>query len=284
MNPADFAAAFDERVDAVLGWMADNWSTAFDAFNAGLKTLYQVTYWLFSAAPFYVVAVLIALLAWRLSRSARFAVGTALALCFCELMGLWPETMSTLALVLAATSLALAVGIPVGVAAGLIPALDRLTGPVLDLLQTLPPYIYLLPAIALLGYGAGTALVATFIVAVPPVLRLTALGVRMTPKPFLELGESNGTTGWQLFFKIRLPFALPSIMAGVNQSLMMAFGMVVIAGIVGSGGLGESIYGAIRTLDIAKSINASIAIVILTLILDRMTQGLVPGNETGGRS
>ncbi len=142
----------------------------------------------------------------------------------------------------------------------------------MDLVQTLPPYIYLLPAIALLGYGTGTALVATVIVAVPPVLRLTALGIRMTPKAFLELGNASGTTGWQQFVKIRLPFAMPSIMTGINQSLMMAFGMVVIAGIVGSGGLGEVIYSAIRTLDIARSINAAIAIVVLTLILDRLAQ------------
>lgn len=283
MNPADFAAAFDEKVDAALEWMADNWSTAFDALNDALKGLYQAVYWALAVAPFYVVAALVGALAWRLTGSWKFAVGTALALCFCELMGLWPETMSTLALVLTATSLALVVGVPAGVAAGLMPALDRVTEPTLDLLQTLPPYIYLLPAIALLGYGSGTALVATFIVAVPPVLRLTSLGIRMTPQQFIELGEASGTTGWQQFFKIRLPFALPSIMAGVNQSLMMAFGMVVIAGIVGSGGLGEAIYGAIRTLDIARSINASIAIVILTLILDRMTQSLIRGNQAGGR-
>jgi glycine betaine/proline transport system permease protein len=158
------------------------------------------------------------------------------------------------------------------VLAGLAPRFDRVVDPCLDLVQTMPPYIYLLPAIALLGYGPATALLATFIVALPPALRLTSLGIRMTPREFIELGEASGVTGWQMFYKIRLPFALPSIMAGVNQSLMMAFGMVVIAGIVGSGGLGESIYGAVRTLDIAKSINAAMAIVILTMILDRLAQ------------
>ena len=110
----------------------------------------------------------------------------------------------------------------------------------------------------------------------PPAIRLTSLGIRMTPTQFVELGQSTGMTGAQMFFKIRLPFALPSIMAGINQSLMMAFGMVVIAGIVGSGGLGETIYEAIRTLDIAKSIDAAIAIVILTMVIDRLTQNLVP--------
>ncbi|SDI88332.1 glycine betaine/proline transport system permease protein [Pseudomonas flavescens] len=272
MSPEDFASRFDESVDAALEWLMDNGAHVFDFLNLILMGFYEAVLWVLEAAPFYGVALLVGALAWRLSSDLKFAIASALALAFCSVMGLWAETMSTLALVLSATSLALLVGIPVGVAAGLLPSLDKVTEPVLDLVQTLPPYIYLLPAIALLGYGSATALVATFIVAVPPVLRLTSLGIRMTPNHFIELGEASGTSGWQLFFKIRLPFALPSIMAGVNQSLMMAFGMVVIAGIVGSGGLGEAIYGAIRTLDIAQSINASIAIVILTLILDRMAQ------------
>ncbi len=272
MNPEDFAAAFDERVDAGLEWLSEHGAAVFDLLNDALKGLYQAVYWLFEITPVYVMIALIGLLAWRVTGHLRFAMGAALALGLCALMGLWAQTMSTLALVLTATSLALAVGIPAGVAAGLSPSLKRVCEPLLDLLQTLPPYIYLLPAIALLGYGTATALVATFIVAVPPVLRLTALGISLTPKVFLELGQATGTTAWQQFYKIRLPFALPSIMAGVNQSLMMAFGMVVIAGIVGSGGLGEVIYGAIRTLDVARSINAAIAIVILTLILDRLAQ------------
>lgn len=272
MNGSGFAEAFDGFVDAQLEWLSDNGAWFFDGLNDVLHAGYQAIYSGLTLAPFWVVTLIFGVLGWRLTASPRFAIGAMLGLVLCASMGLWPQTMSTLALVLSATSMALIVGIPLGVAAGLMPSLDRVSEPVLDLIQTLPPYIYLLPAIALLGYGPGTALVATFIVAVPPVVRLTSLGIRMTPKVFIELGHASGTTGWQQFFKIRLPFALPSIMAGVNQGLMMAFGMVVIAGIVGSGGLGEVIYGAIRTLDIAMSINAAIAIVILTLILDRMAQ------------
>lgn len=191
--------------------------------------------------------------------------------------------MSTLALVTTATILALLVGIPLGILAGFARSLDRLLEPVLDLVQTMPPYIYLLPAIALLGYGPATALIATFIVAMPPAIRLTSLGIRMTPREFIELGHASGLTPWQMFMKIRLPFAIPSVMAGINQSLMMAFGMVVIAGIVGSGGLGETIYGAVRTLDIATSINAAIAIVILTMVLDRLTQSATSRAKAGAR-
>ncbi|WMI97423.1 ABC transporter permease subunit [Pseudomonas chlororaphis subsp. aurantiaca] len=271
MSTPDFSTQFDSFVDSGLEWLSDNGEFVFDGVNALLTGLFKGVLWCMAYPPHYVIALAIGLIGWRMV-GVRFALLSMLALLFCAVIGLWPETVSTLALVLTATILALVVAVPLGVLAGLAPVFDRVVDPCLDLVQTLPPYIYLLPAIALLGYGPATALLATFIVAVPPALRLTSLGIRMTPKEFIELGEASGVTGLQMFFKIRLPFAMPSIMAGVNQSLMMAFGMVVIAGIVGSGGLGESIYGAVRTLDIAKSINAAIAIVILTMILDRLAQ------------
>ncbi|WP_437880656.1 ABC transporter permease [Pseudomonas sp. LRF_L74] len=271
MNIADFVAGFDATVDESLEWLSDHGGYVFDAINAGLEGLYEGLNWALSQPPYYVVALAIGLLGWRLA-GVSFAIAATLSMLACAFIGLWPETMSTLALVIAATVLALLVAIPLGVLAGLLPSLDRVVEPALDLVQTMPPYIYLLPSIALLGYGPGTALIATFIVALPPAFRLTSLGIRMTPREFIELGDASGVSGWQMFFKIRLPFAMPSIMTGINQSLMMAFGMVVIAGIVGSGGLGESIYSAIRTLDIAKSINAALAIVVLTMVLDRLAQ------------
>lgn len=271
MDNSGFTDAFDEWTDATLEWVSENGESLFDYVRLVLEGLYNGILWLLELPPFYLVAVIVALVGWRLVNR-WFAILSGLALMLCYAMGLWPETMSTLALVLTATVLALAIGIPIGIAAGFFTALDRFMEPGLDLIQTLPPYIYLLPAIALLGYGPATALIATVVVAIPPAIRLTSLGIRMTPNEFLELGEAIGMTPRTMFFKIRLPFALPSIMAGVNQSLMMAFGMVVIAGIVGSGGLGETIYGSIRTLDIATSINGAIAIVVLTMVLDRITQ------------
>jgi glycine betaine/proline transport system permease protein len=271
MESSAFADTFDAWTDSALEWLSDNGEFLFDLVRTMLEGFYEGILWLLELPPFFVVAAILALAGWRLV-NAWFGALAGIALVICALMGLWPETMSTLALVITATSLALFVGLPIGVVAGFLPALDRLLEPALDLIQTLPPYIYLLPAIALLGYGPATALIATFVVATPPAIRLTSLGIRMTPHEFIELGHAIGITKWQMFFKIRLPFALPSIMAGINQSLMMAFGMVVIAGIVGSGGLGETIYGAIRTLDIAKSIDAAIAIVVLTMVLDRITQ------------
>jgi glycine betaine/proline transport system permease protein len=151
------------------------------------------------------------------------------------------------------------------------------------MIQTLPPYIYLLPAVALMGFGPQSALAATVLVAIPPALRLTAHGIRHTPLNYLELGQASGSSPAQMFFKIRLPYAMPSIMAGVNQCLMLAFGMVVIAGIVGSGGLGATIYNDIRTLDIGNSIDAAIAIVILTMIIDRLTEAAAKDERRASR-
>ncbi len=278
MDTSAIADAFDTAVDDALIWVSDNLAFLFDGLRAIFEGFYDAVLWLLRLAPWFAVALIFGLIAWRVvGRSA--GVLTALGLAACWLMGLWEETTSTFALVLSSTVLALVLALPLGVLAGLLPRLDRFVEPILDLIQTLPPYIYLLPAIALLGFGPATALAATLIVAMPPALRLTSLGIRATPVNFIELGQASGMTPGQMFWKIRLPFALPSIMAGINQSLMMAFGMVVIAGIVGSGGLGESIYESIRTLDIGKSIDAAIAIVILTIVIDRITQSLVKSGK-----
>ncbi|WP_267554267.1 proline/glycine betaine ABC transporter permease [Rhizobium rhizogenes] len=282
MDISIVADTFDAWTDDTLGWISDNGDWLFAPLRAILEGIYDSVLWLLDLTPFYIVVVILALVAWRLI-NAPSAILTGLGLLLCAVMGLWDETMSTLALVTTATMLALAVGIPIGIAAGFVRWFDSILQPVLDLIQTLPPYIYLLPAIALLGFGPATALMATFIVAMPPAIRLTSLGIRMTPQAFIELGQASGLTPWQMFVKIRLPFAIPSVLAGINQSLMMAFGMVVIAGIVGSGGLGETIYSAVRTLDVATSINAAIAIVILTMVLDRLTQSAAGRAKAGAR-
>ncbi|MDF3608144.1 ABC transporter permease subunit [Paracoccus sp. DMF-8] len=282
MDNSAFIDGFDTAIDNALFWLGDHAGFLFDGARALLEGLYDAILWLVLLPPFYVIAALAGVIGWR-ALNLWFGISSAAALAFCAAMGLWSDTMETLALVIAAVVIALAISLPVGTLAGLMPRLDRALTPVLDLIQTMPPYIYLLPSIALLGFGPATALVATVIVAVPPAIRLTALGIRMTPQEFIELGQALGLSRSQMFFKIRLPFAVPSIMAGINQSLMMAFGMVVIAGIVGSGGLGATIYGAIRTLDIATSINASIAIVILTMILDRVTQSAGQGAARAGK-
>jgi len=263
--------AFDHAIDAAMTWIGTHGSAAFSALRALLEGGYGGLLWLLQLPPWWGLALACGVLAWR-SVGWVFGLIATAGLALCWAMGLWPETLETLALVLSATTIAVLVGGLVGVLAGYNPRVASIVDPVLDLIQTLPPYLYLLPAIAFLGYGPATAILATFIVVVPPTVKLTALGIARTPTEFMELGAATGASGWQTFAKIRLPFAARSIMAGVNQSLMMAFGMVVIAGIVGSGGLGQTIYASVRTLDIAKSVDAAIAIVVLTIVLDRISQ------------
>ncbi|TKA95991.1 ABC transporter permease subunit [Cereibacter changlensis] len=262
---------FDAGIDAAMLWVGIHGSGAFTLLRSALEGGYGGVLWLFDLLPFWALAVLVGLVGWRMI-GPGFGALAAAGLALCWALGLWPETLETMSLVLSATTMAVLIGGATGILAGLSPRFGRTIDPVLDLLQTLPPYIYLLPSIAFLGYGPATAILATFIVAIPPTVKLTALGITRTPTEFLELGAASNASGAQIFTKIRLPFALRSIMTGVNQSLMMAFGMVVIAGIVGSGGLGEIIYGAVRTLDMARSFDAAIAIVVLTIVLDRLSQ------------
>lgn len=278
MFGSDFYQIFDTWVNHALLSFSQSAASFFDFIETALNSFNNAILWVFTLAPFYVVALVVAALGWRLV-SLRFGIFSGAAFVLCEIMGLWSVTMSTLSLVIAATALALLVAIPAGILLGYVVALDRIAQPFLNLLQTFPPYIYLLPAIALLGYGHATALAATFIVALPPAIRLTSLGIQVTPREYIELGRATGGKPSQMFFKFRLPFAIPSIMAGINQSLMMAFGMVVIAGIVGSGGLGETIYEAIRRLNIAQSIDAGIAIVVLAIVLDRLSQSAIQSSS-----
>lgn len=274
MDLQSLIKTIDRTVEGGLDWLTSNGAGTFGALRAVLTGFYKWIEWLLLAPPTLVVAVVIGLIGWR-TVNWRFGIAAAVGIGFCVLMGLSADTMKTLALVISATILALLIAIPIGILAGFSPRLNQVLLPILDMMQTLPPYIYLLPAIALLGYGPATALAATVIVAIPPALRLTAHGIRLTPLNFLELGRATGTNSVQMFTKIRLPFAMPSIIAGINQCIMMAVGMVVIAGIVGSGGLGTTIYDAMRTLDIGKSVDGGIAIVVLAMILDRITEGAV---------
>lgn len=270
----------DSKIGDSLNWINDNAGALFSFARYCLDGVFNTLNVVLGAAPFWAV-ILIALVAGWLLVGKSFSMLAAAGLYLCHAMGLWTETMETLTLVLSSTLLALVVAIPAGVVVGLTQGLTKASDVVLDFIQTMPAYIYLLPGIALLGYGPATAMCATSLVAIPPAMRLTAHGIKMTPTQFKELGAAVGMDPMTVLFKIRIPFAYPSIMAGINQSLMLAFGMVVIAGIAGSGGLGQSVYEAVRNLEIDKSVNAGIAIVILSIVLDRFSQRLGSSKKGG---
>lgn len=263
----------DAAVGDLLNWINDHTGSVFDVLRFCLDSLFGGLNVMFSATPFWILVLLALVAGWMLVGRA-FGVLAASGLYLCQAMGLWADTMATLTLVLSSTLIALVIAVPAGIVVGLTQGLSKASDVVLDFIQTMPAYIYLLPGIALLGYGPATAMCATSLVAIPPAMKLTAHGIRMTPTQYRELGTAVGMRPGAILFKIRIPFAFASIMAGINQSLMLAFGMVVIAGIAGSGGLGQTVYEAVRGLQIDKSINAGIAIVILSIVLDRFSQRL----------
>jgi glycine betaine/proline transport system permease protein len=197
-------------------------------------------------------------------------------------MDLWLETVETLALVIAATLISLAIGIPLGILAAAKDWAERLIRPALDLMQTMPAFVYLIPAAMFFGLGKVPGVVATIVFAMPPAVRLTNLGIRQVPKELVEAGLAFGCTPWQLLLKVQLPAARPSIMAGVNQTIMLALSMVVIASMIGAGGLGDTVLRGIQRLDVGLGFEGGIAVVILAIVLDRLTQSFGKRNNKQG--
>lgn len=216
------------------------------------------------------VILLVGLALWRVSLG--FAAFTALSLAALVGMGLWEETLSTLALVLSATLISVAIGLPAGIWAAKSDAVDRAVRPLLDSMQTLPAFVYLIPAVMFFGLGPVPGTVATVIFATPPAVRLTNLGIRNVPKEMVEAGRAFGCTPLQLLVRVQLPNALPSIMAGINQNTLLALSMVVIASMIGAGGLGNEVLRGIQRLDVGRGFEGGIGVVLLAIIVDRVTQ------------
>jgi glycine betaine/proline transport system permease protein len=222
--------------------------------------------------PFYPILMILIFtgIAWLLRRSVGIAVFTFFGLLLILNQGYWKETMETLALVLAATAVSMVIGVPIGIAAARRPWLYAIIRPILDLMQTIPTFVYLIPALILFGLGMVPGLIATVIFAIPAPIRLTRLGIISTPPSLVEAAESFGATPMQVLRKVELPYATPQIMAGLTQTIMLSLSMVVIAALVGADGLGVPVVRALNTVNVAKGFEAGLCIVILAIILDRM--------------
>jgi glycine betaine/proline transport system permease protein len=225
------------------------------------------------ATPPWVILIAVGLLTLNATRRIGIAGFFVLLLYVIGCFGLWDKLMQTLALMLVATVLSVVLGVPLGIWASRSPWMRRVLLPVLDIMQTLPSFVYLIPVLMLFGLGKVPAILATIIYALPPLIRLTDLGIRHVDGDVVEAARAFGTTRWQLLVNVQLPLARPSIMAGINQTTMMALSMVVIASMIGSRGLGEDVLAGIQTLDIGKGMQAGIAIVILAIVIDRISQG-----------
>lgn len=225
------------------------------------------------AIPPELIIIIVALIAWRLAGK-KLAIFSVVGLFFIYNIMLWDATMQTIAMVISGVTLCIIIGVPIGILAAKNEVADRIITPILDFMQTLPAFVYLLPAIPFFGLGVVPAVITTLIFAMPPVIRLTSLGLKQVPEELIELGKSFGSTFFQMLFKIELPLARTTILAGINQCIMLSLSMVVIAAMIGAKGLGGVVWTAIQTLNMGMGFEAGVAIVILAIILDRITQNL----------
>ena len=282
-----------------MGWLTDNkipigaWIKSFvdvlndnaawffdfiaDVLGLAINGLIDVMQWL----PPLLLVALFAGLAYWLHRSWRLPLAMAASLLLVINLGYWEETVETLALVVVATVICMIVGVPAGIAAAHRPWLYTVLRPVLDLMQTIPTFVYLIPTLILFGLGVVPGLISTVIFAIPAPIRLTHLGISSVPKQLVEAGEAFGGTKRQLLWKVELPHALPTIMAGLTQCIMLSLSMVVIAALVGADGLGKPVVRALNTVNIAKGFEAGLAIVIVAILLDRICRRPGAGAKTG---
>ncbi|MCT1602149.1 ABC transporter permease subunit [Kocuria sp. p3-SID1433] len=256
-----------------IDWLTENASWLFDAFSALVELLVgNLTSLLLAFHPLLVIAVL-ALLAWGI-RSWRLALGTVVMLAIAMMMGQFVTLLQTMALVLVAALLAVVVALPLGTWAAKSPTVSAIVRPIMDFMQTMPAFVYLIPAVTFFSIGVVPGLFATFIFSLPPGVRMTELGIRQVDAETVEAGEAFGASSWQVLRGIQLPLAVPTIMAGINQVIMLALSMAVIAGMVGADGLGKEVTSAISTLNLAQGVEAGLAVVFLAIYLDRMTGAL----------
>ena len=260
-----------EGFTAVVDFMQTHFDLFFTAIADAISFVADNLTAFFNYLPPQLVFGVLAVLAlWRVGW--QFALFVLLGLYVVMGMDLWPESMDTLGLVIAATLAALGVGLPLGVAMAKSDLLAAFVRPVLDFMQTLPAFVYLIPAVIFFGTGRVPGVIATVIFAMPPAVRLMNVGIRHVPAENVEAGRAFGCNGAQLLYKVELPLALPSIMAGINQTIMLALSMVVIASMIGAGGLGDPVLAGIQQLRLGTGFQGGLGVVILAIILDRLTQ------------
>ncbi len=263
----------DTWVSKFVDWLVDNYRDVFQAikwpveqtlngFDAGLNAL----------PPLLVIGAL-ALVAWRFSGKG-LAVFTLIAMTFVGLLGLWEDTMTTLAMVLASVIFCALAGIPLGIWSGRNDSVETGMRPVLDAMQTTPAFVYLVPIVMLFSVGNVAGVLATIVFALPPIIRLTNLGIRQVHPELVEAAQAFGANRWQVLTRVQIPLAMPTILAGLNQTIMMALSMVVIAALIGAGGLGSPVILGLNTLDIGRAVIGGLGIVLMAIVLDRITQSM----------
>lgn len=275
-----FELNIGDYVEDAVVWIQDNLTWLLDGIAAVIEFVVDNLENLFLWIDPLVMAALICVLGfWRVSW--RFGVFCIISMFLFFEMTLWPETMSTIALVLASSLVALVVGVPVGIAMSRSDRVEALVRPVLDFMQTMPPFVYLIPAAIFFGLGKVPGAIATVVFAMPPAVRLTNLGIRQVGEENIEAGLAFGCTPRQLLTKVQLPLAMPTIMQGVNQTIMLSLSMVVIASMIGAGGLGNVVLTGIQRLNVGLGFEGGLGVVLIAILLDRVTQTFGDPHKTG---
>lgn len=270
--PEALHVSFADSVNRFVDWLVLAYGDQLRAVSDGLLQLLVGLENLLRATPWWLLLALVALLTWHATRSVRRALLLSGLLFLIGVVGLWDKLLQTCALVLVSTGLCLLIGIPFGILLASRPLARRLLMPVLDVMQTLPSFVYLIPVLMLFGLGKVPAIFATLVYALPPLVRLTELGLSQVDPSLTQAAQGLGANRCQRLRRVALPLALPSILAGLNQSVMMALSMVVVASMIGPRGLGEDVLAGIQTLNVGKGVEAGLAIVALAIVIDRITQ------------
>ncbi|MGY4691385.1 ABC transporter permease [Salibacterium sp. K-3] len=257
----------------VNDWLLPTVGGFFGKLSDGIETVVEgLTDFLIWLPPLLITVVLIALALWLTGKG--IAMFTLIGCLYLGAVELWPEAMMTVAIIIVATFLSVLFGVPLGILAAKSDFMNRITRPVLDFMQTLPSFVYLIPAILLFGLGGVPAVIATFIFATPPSVRMTNLGIRQVPTDIAEASKAFGSTSWQMLLKVELPMSLQTIMAGINQTIMLALSMAVIASMIGAPGLGSTVLSGISNVNVGLGLTGGLGIVVLAIIIDRITQGI----------
>jgi glycine betaine/proline transport system permease protein len=271
--PENIALGLGDYVESFVKWLTQNFAGAFDITKEGILYFLLKIQAGLVGIPWFIVILIVAAMGWKL-KGVKSAIAYSAMIFLIGTFGYWEDMMMTLAIVLTAVIISLLLGIPLGIFSAYKSNVESVLKPILDAMQTMPSFVYLIPAIMLFGLGTVPAVFATTIYSLPPVIRLTTLAIKSVSNDMLEAAHSFGVTPWQLLVKVELPQAMPTIMAGVNQTTMMAMAMVVVASMIGAKGLGYSVLVAINRTDIAMGFEAGISIVFLAIIIDRLTQGV----------
>ena len=279
-SPSDvFSIPLDDWVNVLVRqWIVPNFRPFFRALQVPVSTVLAWLDAFLNAVPMLAFTAVLALIAWRVA-GRGVAIFTLVALVFIDLIGLWPETMTTLSMIITSVLFCIVIGVPLGILAARSDRVLAVIRPVLDIMQTIPSFVYLVPIVMLFGVGMAPGIIATIIFALPPIVRLTNLGIRNVRGDLIEAAEAFGSTSWQMLVNVQFPLALRTIMAGLNQTLMLALSMVVITSMIGAGGLGLTVYTGLGRLDVGGATAGGVGIVLLAIILDRITQAL---GETQG--